>query len=133
VHRCNVQRAAAFSSLPFETRKTIIADLLKTLPVELMTLVKSWTKNRSGLVSFELPYDVYKDFSLDLFPDNENHWLIRTTKNRKTTFKNDEEMMDFIRSANGSTAELFNVHSQSKENGYKSAYFIAIVPIVIPS
>jgi len=130
VHRCNVQRAVAYSSLPVETRNKIFTDLLKNLPVRIMTSVKSWTKNQSGLFSFEMkPYDVYKNFSSDLFPNDENHWSIRTIKNRKTTFKNDEEMMDFIRSANSSTAGLFNVRSQSQENGYKSAYFVMILPI----
>jgi len=97
-----------------------------------MISVKSWTKNQSGLVSFEIPLDVYKDFPLDVFPNDENHWAIRTIKNRKTTFKNDEEMMDFIRSTNSSAAGLFNVHSQSQENGCKSTYFIAIIPVAIP-
>jgi hypothetical protein len=121
VHQCNVQRVAKYRSLPIETRKTKFGDLLKDLPDRVMASVKSWTNNRCGIVS------------LDLFPDDESHWSIRTIKNRKTSFKNDEEMMDFIRSANSSTVELFNVYSQSKENGYKSTYFIAVIPIAIPS
>jgi len=133
VHRCNVQRAVEYSSLPVETRNKIFADLLQNLPVRVKTSVKSWTKNQSGLVSFEIPYDVYKNFSSDLFPNDENHWSIRTIKNRKTSFKNDEEMMDFINSANTSTAGLFNVHSQSQEKVHKYVYFVAIVPIDIPS
>jgi hypothetical protein len=134
VHGCDPQRLIDLRSLPIETRKDMIADLHKTLPERVMTSVKSWTKNRSGLVSFEMkPYDFYKNFSLDLFPDDENHWSIRIVKNRKTIFNNDEEMMDFIRSANSSTAGLFNINSQSQENGYKSVYFTAIVPMDIPS
>jgi hypothetical protein len=58
VHQCNPQRAAAYSSLPIETRKTIFGDLFKNLPDRIIISVKSWTKNRSGLVSFEIPYDV---------------------------------------------------------------------------
>jgi len=133
VHQCNVQRVAKYRSLPIETRKTKFGDLLKDLPDRIMASVKSWTKNRCGIVSFEMPLDVYKDFSLDVFPNDENHWAIRAIKNRKTTFKNDGEMMDFIRSTSSSTAGLFNVYSQSQENGCTSTYFIIIVPMDIPS
>ena len=116
MHRCTFERVDVYRSATIETRKTIFAELLKDLPDRTMTLVKSWTKNQSGLVSFELPY-AFKDFSLDLFPDDENHWSIRAIKNRQITFNNDEEMMDFIRSVDGSTAGLFNVQSQSQEDG----------------
>jgi hypothetical protein len=133
VHQCNVQRAAAYSSIPIETRKTIFGDLRKDLPDRIMTSVKSWTNNRCDIVSFEIPYHGYRNYSLDLFPDDESHWSIRTIKNRKTNFNSDEEMMDFIRSSNSSTAGLFKINSQSQDNGYKSMYFIAIVPMDIPS
>jgi hypothetical protein len=129
-HQSNPRRVAVIGPLPIEKRRIIIAELFKNLPGRLMTSVKSWTKNRSCLVSFEIPCEAYKNLSLDLFPDNENHWSIRSIKNRQTTFENDEEMMDFIHSENSSTAGLFNIHLQSPQDGYKYTYFIAVIPVL---
>jgi len=131
-HGCDFQRALAISSLPIETRKVMIADLNKRLPESVMNSVNGWTKNQNGLISFEVRAEIKSGFSSDLFPEKESHWSVRTIKNRRTAFKSDEEMMDFICSASNATAGLFNVHTDSKKNGYNYPYFIAIYPTHIP-
>jgi len=78
----------------------MIADLDKRLPESIMKSVNGWTKSRNGLISFELQYDIKSGLSSDLFPEEENHWSI----------KSDEEMMDFICSASDATIGLFNTH-----------------------
>ena len=128
-HQCDSQRLIRCSSLPTETKHEIIANLYSSLPETIMKTVNGWTKNRSCLLSIEIPYNIQKVYCIDLFPKHENHWSIRTTKKRQTAFINAEEVKDFICSANNATFGLFNVHLPSKQMDSESTYFLAIRPI----
>lgn len=128
-HQCDSQRLIQCSSLPTETKHEIIANLYSSLPETIMKTVNGWTKNRSCLLSIEIPYNIQKGYCIDLFPKHENHWSIRTTKKRQTAFNNAEEVKDFICSANNATFGLFNVHSPSGQKDSESTYFLAIRPI----
>jgi hypothetical protein len=57
-----------------------------------MKAVNGWTKNRSCLLSIEIPYNIQKSYSIDLFPKHENHWSARATKKRQTAVNNAEEL-----------------------------------------
>ena len=128
-HQCDSQILIRCSSLPTETKHEIIANLYSSLPETIMKTVNAWTKNRSCLLSIEIPYNIQKVYCIDLFPKHENHWSIRTTKKRQTAFINAEEVKDFICSANNATFGLFNVHLPSKQMDSESTYFLAIRPI----
>jgi hypothetical protein len=90
-------------------------------------------KNRSCLLSFEIPFNIQKVYSIDLFPKHENHWSTRAIKKRQTAFNNDEELKDFICSANNATFGIFNVHLQSQQKDSKSTYFLFVSPIHTPA
>ena len=128
-HQCDSQRLIRCSSLPTETKHEIIANLYSSLPETIMKTVNAWTKNRSCLLSIEIPYNIQKGCCIDLFPKHENHWSIRTSKKRQTAFINAEEVKDFICSANNATFGLFNVHLPSKQMDSKSTYFLFVSPI----
>jgi hypothetical protein len=128
-HQCDSQRLMICSSLPTETKNKIIVDLHYRLPESITNAVNGWTKHRSYLLSFEIPYNIQKGYSIDLFPKHENHWSTRATKKRQTAFNNAEELKDFIRSANNATFGLFNVHLQSQQKDSKSNYLLFVSPI----
>jgi hypothetical protein len=128
-HQCDSQRLISCSSSPTETKNKIIADLHYRLPESITNAVNGWTKNRSCLLSFEIPYNIQKGCSIDLFPKHENHWSTRAIKKRQTAFNNAEELKDFICSANNTTFGIFNVHLQSQQKDSKSTYFLFVSPI----
>jgi hypothetical protein len=128
-HQCDSQRLINCSSLPTETKNKIIVDLHYSLPESITKAVNAWTKNRSCLLSFEIPYNIQKGYSIDLIPKHENHWSTRATKKRQTAFNNAEELNDFICSANNATFGIFNVHLQSQQKDSKSTYFLFVSPI----
>jgi hypothetical protein len=128
-HQCDSQRLINCSSLPTKAKNEIIVNLHYGLPESIMEAVSAWTKNRSCLLSFEIPYNIQKGYSIDLFPKHENHWSTRATKKRQTAFNNAEELKNFICSANNATFGLFNVHLQSQQKDSKSTYFLFVSPI----
>jgi hypothetical protein len=128
-HQCDSQRLINCSSLPTKAKNETIVNLHDRLPESIMEAVNAWTKKRSCLLSFEIPYNIQKGYSIDLFPKHENHWSTRATKKRQTAFNNAEEVKDFICSANNATFGIFNVHFQSQQKDSKSTYFLFVSPI----
>lgn len=132
-HQCDSQRLMSCSSLLTKTKNKIIVNLHYRLPESVMKAVNGWTKNRSCLLSIEIPYNIQKGYFIDLFPKHENHWSTRATKKRQTAFNNAEELKDFICSANNATFGMFNVHLQSQQKDSKSTYFLFVSPIHTPA
>jgi len=128
-HQCDSQKLIRCQSLPTKIKHEIIADLYNRLPESIMTTVNGWTRNRSCLLSIEIPYDIQEGYCIELFPEHENHWSIRTIQKKQTAFNSAEEVKDFICSANNATFGLFNVHLLSQQKEFKSTYFMAISPI----
>jgi hypothetical protein len=128
-HQCDSQRLINCSSLPTKAKNETIVNLHDRLPESIMEAVNAWTKNRSCLLSFEIPYNIQKGYSIDLFPKHENHWSTRATKKRQTAFNNAVELKDFICSANNATFGIFNVHFQSQQRDSRSTYFLFVSPI----
>ena len=128
-HKCDPQRLISCSSLPTETKNKIIVDLHYKLPESITKAVNGWTKNRSCLLSFEIPNNIQKGYPIDLIPKYENHWSTRATKKRQTVFNNAEELKNFICSANNATFGIFTVHLQSQQKDSKSTYFLFVSPI----
>lgn len=127
-HQCNIQRAVRFRSLPMNTKTEIILNLFESLPETVLKKVNAWTDDRPCLVSRKFPPNVQNGNTIDLFPENENHWSIRATKNRQILFNNLEELKDFIMSARNATLGLFRIHSNSQDKEPKVPYFIAVTP-----
>ena len=128
-HQCDSQRLINCSSLPTKAKNETIVNLHYRLPESIMKAVNGWTKNRSCLLSIEIPYNIQKGYSIDLFPKHENHWSTRAIKKRQTAFNNAEELKDFISSANNATFGIFNVQLQSQQKDSKSKYFLFVSPI----
>ena len=128
-HQCDSQRLIDCSSLPTKTKNKIIVDLHYRLPENITKAVNGWTKNRSCLLSIEIPYDIQEGYCIELFPEHENHWSIRTIQKKQTAFNSAEEVKDFICSANNATFGLFNVHLLSQQKDSKSTYFLFVSPI----
>jgi len=72
-HQCDPQKLITCSSIPNKAKDKIILDLQRELQGSIIKAVNNWTKSTACLISFEVPYNLQKGYSIDLFPDHENH------------------------------------------------------------
>ena len=105
-HTCN-SKSLADAQLEPNKDKTI-NDLYEKLPIVMKKKVNSWTEDSAYLVAIEMPPNVDLKNSVEITPNNENHWAARAVKDKKTIL-NDEELSDFLCKVRNATYASFKV------------------------
>ena len=113
-HFCVRERFLKMQGLDVNEKQNIINDLHMTLSEEIKKAVKVWTNNENiYLISCRLPSipENYTGFII-LLPSkiDKDHWARRAIKENQILL-NDNELLDFIRSANNKTFEYFCKYS----------------------
>jgi hypothetical protein len=109
-HFCIPERVLKMQGLVVVEKQNTINDLNRTLSEEIKKAVKVWTNNENiYLISRRLPRipENYTGFTT-LLPskiDKDHHWARRAIKENQILL-NDNELLDYIRSANNKTFEI---------------------------
>jgi hypothetical protein len=133
-HFCVPERFLKMQGLMAKEKQNIINDLHKTLSEEIKKAVKVWTNNKNiYLISRRLPCipENYTGFTT-LLPSNidkDHHWARRAIKENQILL-NDNELLDYIRSANNKTFEYFYIQVNQDEQSQPYFMFISKDPIL---
>ncbi|MBD0361168.1 MAG: hypothetical protein ICV56_10705 [Nitrososphaeraceae archaeon] len=128
-HFCVPERFLKMQGLVVNGKQNIINDLHKTLSEEIKKAVKVWANNENiYLISRRLPRipENYTGFTT-LLPSkiDKDHWVRRAIKENQILL-NDNELLDFIRSANNKTFEYFYIQINQDEQPQPYFMFIKI-------
>jgi hypothetical protein len=133
-HFCVPERFLKMQGLDMKEKQNIINDLHSTLSEEIKKAVKVWTNNENiYLISRRLPCipENYTGFTT-LLPSNidkDHHWARRAIKENQILL-NDNELLDYIRSANNKTFEYFYIQVNQDEQSQPYFMFISKDPIL---
>ena len=133
-HFCVPERFLKMQGLVVKEKQNIINDLHRTLSEEIKKAVKVWTNNENiFLISRRLRRipENYTGFTT-LLPSNINkdhHWARRAIKENQILL-NDNELLDYIRSANNKTFEYFYIQVNQDEQPQPYFMYIRKDPIL---
>jgi hypothetical protein len=133
IHICHPKRLAKMQWLTENEKWNNINDLHRTLSEEIAKEVKEWTNNNTYLISRKLHSipENYNDFKT-LLPakvNDEDHWVRRVIKENQILL-NDNELLDYIRSANNKTYEYFYIQVNQDKQPQPYFMFISKDPIL---
>src|SRR5215212_5814624 len=133
-HFCVPQRIQKMQGLVVKEKQNIIDDLHRTLSEEIKKAVKVWTNNENiYLISRRLPRIPENNTGFaTLLPSNidkDHHWARRVIKENQILL-NDNELLDYIRSANNKTFEYFYIQVNQDKQPEPYFMFISKDPIL---
>jgi len=124
-HDCDPKRLQ--SVLEEANRDKIFYQINAKLPEVMRKVVNLWTRNQnytfaSEVQKQEIPEDNYTELNIT----NENDWAARAIKDN-ITILNDDELLDFLTKSKNITFSVFKVHSQYKQDGFLSGYYLMYI------
>ncbi len=131
-HFCVRERIAKMQGLAENQRNNTINDLHRTLPETIKKAVKEWTNNNNiYLISRRLPRIPENYTGFTTLPSNidKDHWAQRAIKENQILL-NDNELLDYIRSANNKTFQYFYIQVNQGEQPQPYFMFISKDPIL---
>jgi tetratricopeptide (TPR) repeat protein len=133
-HFCVPDRFLKMQGVVVKEKQNIINDLHRTLSEEIKKAVKVWTNNENiYLISRRLPRIPENNTGFaTLLPSNidkDHHWARRLIKENQILL-NDNELLDYIRSANNKTFEYFYIQVNQDKQPEPYFMFISKDPIL---
>jgi hypothetical protein len=131
-HFCVPERIAKMQGLTEDQRNSTINDLHRTLPEKIKKAVKEWTNNNNiYLISRRLPRIPENYTCFTTLPSNidKDHWAQRAIKENQILL-NDNELLDYIHSANNKTFQYFYIQVNQDEQPQPYFMFISKDPVL---
>jgi hypothetical protein len=131
-HFCVPERIAKMQGVTEDQRNNTINYLHRTLPEKIKKAVKEWANNNNiYLISRRLPRIPENYTGFTTLPSNidKDHWARRAIKENQILL-NDNELLEYIRSANNKTFQFFYIQVNQDEQAQPYFMFISKDPVL---